>query len=310
VSREVNLIGGYTDAADWISRFAGVANTSAGFEYFERLSGDTGDFLTLNLQARAAYDDSRSSGEAWGVEVHNAWADWKLGLGSTLRVGHFDPAFGLEPVTDTHGTLLQTLMPRQLGYKKDWGVSWRGFWGDYDLQLAGQLGSGMGIARRDGSFLASARAGTPPGGDAEYGLSLLYGEVLKAEKMRTIPYPGYLPGGVLKKRLGLDGKLNYGSWSLMGEGALGSEDGRAAAGFMARGEYVLPEAQAWSLAAQADYWDIDLGGSRPQDVTVTAQVSYEMSPVCTIRAAYFHDLESRSGAGDQGVIFQCYLYGF
>ena len=80
----------------------------------------------------------------------NAWLDYKMGLGKTLRLGHFDPDFGLEPLLDTHATLLETLAKKNVGFKKDWGIGYRGSFSDYDYQLTAGLGSGMGIRYKDG----------------------------------------------------------------------------------------------------------------------------------------------------------------
>jgi len=107
----------------------------------------------------------------------------------SIRAGHFDPAFGLEPVTDTHGTLLQTLAPKNIGFKKDWGIGYRGLLGKFDYQLAVQLGSGMGIRRKDGSYLLTGRISTPQTRDTQIGLSFLYGRTLVSGQSWTIPAP-------------------------------------------------------------------------------------------------------------------------
>ena len=152
-SAEASAVGGYSDGDGWTLNGIGGQTNSIGFEYLARLSGDRGDFLTFDLQTRLSYDPMRPDDEPWAVEVHNAWVEHKLGLGSNVRAGHFEPAFGLERALDTHGTLLQTLIGEDLGFKHDWGVGYRGILGALDVEAAAQLGSGMGIDRRDGSFL-------------------------------------------------------------------------------------------------------------------------------------------------------------
>ena len=120
--KEAIIIGGYSVNDQWVDEKNRWPKNSVGFEYYKKFSDEYGDFLTLDLQMRMAYDSSEESPDAFGIEIHNAWLEYKLGLGKSIRFGHFDPAFGLEPVLDTHGTVLQTLAPKNIGFKKDWGV--------------------------------------------------------------------------------------------------------------------------------------------------------------------------------------------
>ena len=124
ITPEVNLMGGYSDQESWIGKKGMSLKNSIGFEYFRIFSNDYGDFLTADLQVRLSYDSIESSDDAWAIEIHNAWLDYKLSLGKIFRVGHFDPAFGLEPLMDTHGTLMQSLAVKNIGFKKDWGVGY------------------------------------------------------------------------------------------------------------------------------------------------------------------------------------------
>ena len=158
--KEVNLIGGYSDQDHWVGKSDDLMN-SLGFEDYRKFSNDYGDYLTTDLQVRLAYDSLRNSHNAWGIQVHNAWLLYKMNYAAKLRIGHFDPAFGLEPLLDTHGTILQTLAMQDIGFKKDWGVGLEGSLPKFDYKLALQLGSGMGIHRRDDSFLFTSRVGSP-----------------------------------------------------------------------------------------------------------------------------------------------------
>lgn len=184
--KELNLIGGYSDRREWVGKSQDLMN-SVGFEYYRKFSNEYGDFLTADLQMRLAYDSSEAWEDAWGLEIHNAWLQYKLNPVHKIKFGHFDPAFGLEQVLDTHSTLLQTLAPKSIGFKKDWGVALEGALPDFDYSAALQLGSGMSIYRKDGSFLATSRIGTPAGRNLQGGLSLLYGKVLEIMGMSTFP---------------------------------------------------------------------------------------------------------------------------
>ena len=171
--KEVNLIGGYSSRQHWIGRSSELVN-SVGFEDYRKFSGDYGDYLTTDLQVRIGYDSLMNSKHAWGLQIHNAWALYKFNYAAKLRLGHFTPAFGLEPQLDTHGTILQTLMSKDINFKKDWGVGFEGSLSKLDYKTALQIGSGMPIYRQDGSYLFTARVGTPTAQSLQFGLSFLY----------------------------------------------------------------------------------------------------------------------------------------
>jgi hypothetical protein len=130
--REANLIGGYSDRDGWVGKREGALKNSLGFEYYKKFANDYGDFLTADLQMRLTYDSILDGEEAWGIDIHNAWLEYQLGLGKKLVLGHFDIPFGLEPLLDTHGTLFQTLAMKNLGAKNDWGLGYKGILGAFD----------------------------------------------------------------------------------------------------------------------------------------------------------------------------------
>jgi len=139
-------------------------------------------------------------------EIHNAYANFKLNAGrSNIKIGHFDVPFGLEPLIDTHSTLLQTQATKNIGFKKDWGLSVNGALPSFNYEAAATLGCGgtTKIWRKDGSYLLSGRIGTPTSEDFQYGFSLLYGRVLPAL------YDDYLFKNTLnRKRVGLDSQYS------------------------------------------------------------------------------------------------------
>ena len=308
--KELNLIGGYSHHDAWVAQRNKAVKSSVGFEDYRKFSNDYGDFLTTDLQVRIAYDTNLSFHDGWGVEFHNAWMEHKLGLGQNIRIGHFAPAFGLEPVVDTHGTLLQTLMGKNLGFKKDWGAAMRGILGPLDYEIAGQIGSGMGIGWRDGNYLFSGRLSTPPAENFQAGLSLLYGEALQSKQARTIPQPNFMKNAVLKKRIGLDTQYLYGPFEFKLEGALGRTDGHASAGFMFETAYTVPELQKLQFKLQSQFWNDNLNDSDKRDFDASFCTQYVFNQTTTIRLAYFHDFDNSHQQKDRRVILQVYLYGF
>ncbi len=306
---ELLLIGGYSRVDGWTGNRPALKN-SAGMEYFHKFSNDFGDTWTLDLQVRLAYDTLAENGHAWGMEVHNAWLERRLGLGESIRFGHFDPPFGLEPVLDTHGTLLQTLARDNIGYKKDWGVGYRRLVGDYDLETALQIGSGMGLRWMDGSYLFSTRLSRAALNDLKYGISFLQGRTLSSRESWTIPKPELSSDqSIAKTRIGVDVQVPFRECRLLGEAAVGQNDGKIAGGAVAQIEYILPKLNSITLKMQGRYWSDQslLGESR--QLALTPAVEYILNSRSTIRLAYFHEFSALHGNEDRAFVLQFYYYG-
>ena len=306
--KEAVIIGGYSDKDQWLGKKGRLKN-SVGFEYYKKYSDEYGDFLTLDLQIRAAYDSAEDSHDAFGIEIHNAWLEYKLGLGKSIRLGHFDPAFGLEPVLDTHGTLLQSLAYKNTGFKKDWGIGYKGLLGDYDYQFAAGLGSGMGIQRKDSSFLLTGRISTPQTKDTQIGLSFLYGQTLESSQSWTIPAADLVSNkSIRKKRIGIDLQCPLGLFDFKAEAAAGDDDGRTVAGGMVEFGYTVPEQQNLKLKMQTLYWSNDFEEKKSRDLTLSPVIEYKISSTKTVRLGYFHDIYS-SIDEDKMIVLQFYYFG-
>jgi hypothetical protein len=307
--KELNLIGGYSSRDHWVGRSQELVN-SAGFEDYRKFSNDYGDYLTTDLQVRVGYDSLKNAEDGWGLELHNAWLLYKLNSASKIRLGHFDPAFGLEPQLDTHGTLLQTLADQDIGFKKDWGAGIEGAVADLDYKTALQLGSGMSIYRKDGNYLLSSRVGSPKTQNLQYGISLLYGKVLETAGMRTWPRDGLLADqAVLKKRIGLDSQYLLGAYLFKGEVAYGKNDKLDVLGYLGEVDYTLPGRQNLEFELQYQSWINDLAGSSSDDSTLTAGVSYKLSQDTTLRAAFSHDLNMSGQKEENKFLVQFYFFG-
>lgn len=307
--KEVNLIGGYSDQNRWIGKSDTLKN-SVGFEYYKKFSNDYGDFLTADLQMRIAYDSIESPADAWALEIHNAWLEFKLPSSNKFRIGHFDPSFGLEPLLDTHGTILQTLAEQNIGFNKDWGVALRGIAPMFDYEVALQLGSGMSIYKRDGSYLVSARAGSPSGNNFQYGLSLLFGNVLETMGMKTAPRNKLLlDNAVVKKRVGLDGQYLYGPYLLKAECGYGTNNHTTVLGYMCELDYTVPRNQNLEVELQFKSWINNLSESGTDDSTLSVGASYKLNQRVTIRTAYIHDFNLMEGREDDRFLVQIYYFG-
>jgi hypothetical protein len=280
-----------------------------GFESFSRFSNEYGDFLTADIQMRLSYNDLNDSSDAWALEIHNAWFDYKLGLGRKVRMGHFPPAFGLEPEVDTHSSLFQTLATRDIGFKKDWGVLYSGTAPGYDYQAAVTIGSGMGIERQDGSGIATVKIGSPGGGNVRYGISALYGEVLITEESGTIPRPEYADDPVLKERIGADAQILSGPLDISLEASVGRNDGNDAGGALIEVGYNVYQVDNLQLISQCRYWSEENDAVTDRWTTGGVGFQWILSESTRISAAFFYDLDAPDGQEDQQAMVQFYYLG-
>lgn len=307
--KEVNLIGGYSSEDRWI----GISDTlrnSVGFEDYRKFSNEYGDFLTTDLQVRVAYDSQEKTKDAFGVEIHNAWLAYKYSLGHDLKVGHFDPEFGLEPLVDTHGTILQTLMMDNISFKKDWGVGLEGVFSNFDYRVALQLGSGMPVRMEGDNYLATTRIGVKPNENFQYGISFLWGQVLESKGMRTLPRDSLLNDkAILKRRLGLDFMYLLGPYQFKGEVAYGKDSADYVLGYLAEIDYTLPKQQNCELALQFKSWINDLDKKSSDDTTIAFCVSYKVNQKITLRLSASHDFNLAGGNEDNKILAQFYYYG-
>jgi len=307
--KELNLIGGYSKNQQWVGKNRYMLKNSVGFEYFRKFSDQYGDHLTLDLQMRVSYDSLENHENAWAVEIHNAWLEYKLGIGKSLQIGHFDPAFGLEPVVDTHATLLQTLAMHSLGYTKDWGIGYKGLLGDLDFQFAAQLGSGMPLYATDDSYLLTTRIATPLENETQLGLSFAYGQTLSFVQDRTIPMPDLMDEhSTQKKLISLDYRAPMGPFGFKGEVATGDFEGTTVGGGLAELSYTLPDNQNITLKLQTSYWADSLGNSDKTDATIAPVVTYKINNEWSMSAGYFHDLDAMEKK-DRMIVLQLYYYG-
>ena len=307
--KEINLIGGYSNKDHWIGKTSTLSN-SVGFEHYGKFSSDYGDYLTTDIQVRFAYDSSESFDEACSAEIHNLWAEYRANNAVKIKAGHFEPAFGLEQITDAHSTILQTLAMEDIGYTKDWGVEMRGSLHDFDYWAALQLGSGMSIRRISGSYLATARVGTPADRDFQYGVSLLCGNVLDTDGMSTFPKNHLLSGrAIFKERLGLDCLYNWNSFVLKAETAYGRNDNKNVIGYLAEIDYTPPTAERWEFETQFQSFVNDLKRSQTDNSTLSVGLTYKLSQAITLRSAFTHDLNIYNEPRDTKFVVQFYYYG-
>ena len=292
--KEVNGIGGYSRQKGWIG-YSETLSNSVGFEHYGKFSNQYGDYLTTDLQVRGAYNANEKFRDAVSCEIHNAWAEYRFSPELKIRGGHFDPPFGLEPIVDTHATILQTLAMRDIGFKKDWGGSLRGSMKSFDYEAGFQIGSGMSIRRQDASFLASGRIGTTWTNNFQYGISAFVGRVLETMGMSTFPRNHLLSkDAIFKERIGFDCQYLWNSFLFKGEAAYGRNENKNVIGYMLEADYTVPQAQNWSVETQVMSFVNDMNKGRTDDSTFSMSLTYKLNQKVTLRAAFIQDLNMYS----------------
>ncbi len=289
--KELNLIGGRSNERGWIDESSMLKN-SVGAEYLGKFSNEYGDFMTINLQTRLTYKPLEND---WGLEVHNAWLEYNIKLGNKLRIGHFDPFYGLEPLLDTHGTLLQTLAHKNIGFKSDWGIGFRRFFKKFDYETAIQLGSGMKI-KYDGNFLFTQRIGTFQKNNPTHGLSFLYGKILMDEITHGNTFD-MEEKMILKKRIGLDSQYQIRSMLLKTELNYGKNGSDTVYGLFLEANYPIFKALQSEIQWQTF-------SQNEKENVLSLSLAYKIIPELTFRTAYFHNFND-----EKQIIMQIYYYG-
>ncbi len=292
VAEEVNAVVVYSRADGWGGATGTMPRSGVGMEVYSTLAGARGDVMTSDFQVRIVHDDREASDSEWAVEVHNAWLRWKLGLGRHLRIGHFSPASGLEPVTDTHGTLLQTLAMEDVGFKHDWGAGFEGYVGALDYRLAVQAGSGMGFELNDGSHLLSARIGTPESKTVRWGLSVLQGRSRASSDRRLLPTPRYADVSVDRVRVGMDWRFPVGPLASSIEVSWGENESDEVLGAMAQLGLESLLGTRVGLHAQGRYWSDRPGHGENTRSQAAVVVDVPVSAASVVRFGYIADLST------------------
>jgi len=317
---------------------------SIGFDLMKRFTSDTGDWATVHLQLRMAYrwnqwrPEPWTEGEDdWELEWHEATlrlTRWFRGR-MNFKLGHFDVPFGLEPVVDTHGSLIQLQSMRNVGFKKDWGLSLYGQLPSFDYEASLTAGSGMELTHASGSYLTSARVGTPTG-NFSIGFSGLYGKVKEpagqlGEEMAAERGAAPAPGSSIRTgktlvaevvpdqekvmtrwRAGLDVRYLYGPLTLKSEVASGRDGGRDIRNALVELDFILVP-NRMDLITQVHFTQEDAatrltGSSLIRRTLGVLGLRYRATSAITLSAALERDLHSHGGPEEDSIAVQLYVY--
>ncbi len=294
---EIQAVAAYSSAAGKIQPFSLTADDamqkpSLGFDFIRKFSGRARDIGTLAIQARAAYDETRSSRVE--LQLFNAYFKLKAGF-ADIWAGHSRPALGLSSVLDSHALLLPTLAMKGYGFDRDWGAGLsRDFsWGNAAASVT--AGSGMPL-RLDGNVLAAARVsyGVLDRDNYSLGLSGAAGDVL--ESMGT-----HVIGGPVPFRcLSLDASHRWRNLETRLEFLAGEKDGLDVLALFGRfGVLFLDEGRF-----RIDLQPVALRTAGEWETELAAGLSYQATADLAVRGLVLRD----SGRRDTRVVLQVYFY--
>ncbi len=270
---------------------------SVGFDYLQRFSSETGDWGSLAIQMRLAYNEAyRETGEEqFQVQLYNAFFKYKAGV-ADLWAGHNRIAFGLASYLDSHALLLQPLAMYGYGYDRDWGVgAVRDFdWGNISLSYSTGTGMPLDI---DGNYLISARAsyGVLSRDNYTTGVSVAYGK-----PMETMGYERIMPEPNQTFLAGVDVAYFWNNIENRFEAAAGEKMEEDTYAFLWRIGINLLDEDRLKLEAQPVYWK----SGEEWLYEVSAGVSYKLTSDITLRGMYTYD----GAMYDSRVVFQIYWY--
>lgn len=329
IRKELILGGAWSD-----ERSKESGKNAVGFEVLKKFSHKRGDWGSVLVQLRIVrYDNyymymnnTRMSFNHidgmhdWELEFHDAYFQFRgpLRRKINVKIGHFDVPYGLEQHVDTHTTLVQLMAGRNIGFKKDWGISLAGQFPRFGYELAFTRGSGFEYREHGKNFLISARVGTPVDQNFMIGISGLYGKpidamgVMRGRKDALAGEPptwfdrNHKPGDDIIKRwrTGLDSIYIYGPYTFKGEVSYGADVNQEVINAIFEARYLFPgmdERLEATVQIQSSYQDIS-GSGGDNDSFMLLGLSYRITKEVTLQSAYRHDLERLQNTNDENVV--------
>jgi hypothetical protein len=133
---------------------------------------------------------------------------------------------------------------------------------------------------------------------------------LNSRESWTIPKPElFSDQSISKTRVGVDVQIPFREYRLIGEAAVGQNEGKIAGGGMAQIEYIVPELTAITVKMQGRYWTDQSLLNESRQLVLTPAVEYIINSRSTVRLAYSHEFSALHGNEDRAFVLQFYYYG-
>ena len=300
IYREVNLAGIYSHRSASLDFHPMAPHSAAGFELLWKNSAGTPGRLNpdaADLHLQFVYDPVDDRVE---TRFQDAWVRFtEPTSGLQVRLGHFNLPFGLNPVAEPRGEVLQPLAALDLGFKKDWGLAVQGQWHGFACETAATFGTADELRRRRGRYLWSGRIGIPTYRDVQYGISLLYGTTSAT-------------GQPTSWRLAMDLVYMYHEpfTTIKGEVAFGADGHTPVQGLLAGLTQILPAYPLWGIETQFRAWRREL---QPEDL-IRAESAIglwrSLPGLLILRLHWRRHFSTESLHRDDQLFAQLYYYGY
>ena len=164
-----------------------------GMDLHKVFSDNQGDVGTLVLQTYLTkldnqvqrpgfFEDENDSKLVYRIMTFNytRHSQWR----PNIKLGHLELPYGLEHSLNTNGTLKGYQQGPNLGIKADWGMSLNKQHQNLEYEVSATTGGNQEIKRQDGSYVYSARIGTPRSGNQVIGASIYESSLANNKRRR------------------------------------------------------------------------------------------------------------------------------
>ena len=302
-----------------------------GFQVLKNFSDRYGDWgklvcqfrLEYHLNTRVHMDRMRvpflpsNENQVWQMDFHDVYFSYggKFKGKFMVRAGRFNVPFGLEENVNTHTTLVQLMSMRNVGFKKDLGLSFKGKLTRMDYDIAITTG-GNPVPLQSGNYLISARIGTPADQNLTLGLSGMYGkvkDVVGAMRLMEMPRSHQeMPNSismemstmakmdndmettventmVLRRRTGVDLIGMIGPLTLKGETSYGHDADQRVVNTLFQANCILSQQFETLVQFQNARQDHDAASQSYRNLAVGANL--KLNSLMTLQTLYTHDIK-------------------
>ncbi len=264
-----------------------------GFDFIKKFSNDSGDWGTLAIQPRLAWNEMGKT--KFEPQLYNAYFKYKAGF-ADLWAGHNKPAIGINSYLDNHALMLHNLTMHGLGYDRDWGLgAYKDTdWGNANITLT--TGSGMPLVVK-GNYLAAGRIskGTLNQDNFNLGISLATGEVLGTKGVHYLNHETF---GL--NLAGIDGTYLYENYEARMDILTGKKGDAKLIAAMFRFGINLLEENRLKLEVQPVLTSI----SSNENMKLGIGATYLLTSDLTLRSLFEYDYDSSF----KGYYLQAYYY--
>ena len=295
---EGQAVAGYSSASRGVIYHSAAKDdmmqkTSVGVDYIQKFASDGGDWGSLYVESRLAWD--QETRPQFQPQLYNGYLRVRAPAGY-FWVGHNRVAAGLESYFDTHAALLQTLQMYGAGFDRDWGIGMSKDGENGDTAVSFTTGSGMPLSMYR-NYLLSARICDGVLSRDNYNTSLYYsgGKIPDIIGYRVLD-----PKPITYNVLGTDFTYLWNRFELRGDLRMGQRGGESLYAMLGRLGVNLMDENRLKLELQA----VGTKSFGLRDNFLATALSYAVNADLSVRTMFEYE---HLGA-DKRLLMQLYYY--